>query len=110
MNAIEGFPFFEEETSAKVSDVFVSHVYTDASIEVKGDASFTIEVQGCIDRNKEREIEWTTLCVVDESNFDTLTSITKPGIYSFSAMGKGIRVEIKNISGGKVTVVGKFLN
>ena len=109
MNAIQNFKFFDEAAAAGESNVFISHCYTDATIEIKGDATaFNVEVQACIDI--ETEPEWTTLCVVDESNFNTLTSLTAKGLYSFSAMGKSVRVKINSVSGGSLTIVGKFLN
>ncbi len=109
MNVIENFVFFKDAESAGESKSFVSHCYTEGTIEVRGDAtSFSVEVQGCL--NREGEIQWTTLCVIDERNLALVTDITEKSLYSFYAMGKGIRVKINNISGGKLTVVGKFLN
>lgn len=109
MNIIQGVPFFKEVTTTGESDKFTSHCYTDGSIEFKGTAtSFSAEIQGCIDT--ETTPNWITLCVVDESNFNTLTAISAKGIYSFNAMGKSIRVKLNSISGGNLTVVGKFLN
>lgn len=109
MNHIQGFSFFRDATAAGESPIFVSHVYTDATIEVKGDASeFEIEVQGCLDR--ESPESWTTLCMIDESDLKSKLNITANGIYSFSAMGKSVRVKINSISGGAVTVTGMFLN
>ena len=94
-HVIQGVPFFKEETTAKICDTpFTSHCYTDGTIEFKGTAtSFSAEIQACIDKNTTEN--WVTLCVVDESNFNTLTNITAKGLYSFNAMGKTIRVEIK---------------
>lgn len=109
MNVIQGFPFFKEVTSAGESDAFCSHCYTDGTIEFKGTAtSFSAEIQACIDI--ESAENWVTLCVVDESNFNTLNTISAKGLYSFNAMGKSIRVKLNSISGGNLTVVGKFLN
>lgn len=109
MNVIQGFPFFKEVTQASTSASFNSHCYTDGSIEFKGSASsFSAEIQGCIDT--ESTENWITLCVVDESSFNTMNTISSKGIYSFGAMGKSIRVKINSISGGDLTVIGKFLN
>lgn len=108
MNHIQGFSFFRDATAAGESEVFVSHIYTDATIEVKGTAtSLSLEIQGCIDRESTKS--WTTLCVVDESDLSSKSTITGSGLYSFSAMGKAIRVKINSISGGNVTVTGMFL-
>ena len=109
MNAIQGFPFFKGATAAGESDAFVSHCYTDGTIEFKGSAtSFSAEIQGCIDR--EGTPNWVTLKVVNESTFDLVTDVEAAGLYSFNAMGKAIRVKINSISGGDLTVTGKFLN
>ena len=109
MNSIQGFPFFRGATEAGESDVFMSHVYTDGTIEIKGSAtSFEVEIQACIDR--ETEENWITLSVVDESDFSIKNTIEEAGLYSFNAMGKAIRVKINSISGGDLTAVGKFLN
>lgn len=108
MAAVNGFPFFKNVEEAKISDVYKSHANTDASIEVKGSASaFNLEVQACIDI--EQPENWITLAVIDESSYDILNAVSKPGIYSFSVMGKNVRVKINSISGGDLTVVGKFL-
>ena len=109
MNVIENFVFFKKTEAPGESNAFTSHCYTDGTIEFKGSATaFNAEIQACIDR--EEALSWVTLCVVDESNFDTLTSLTAKGLYSFNAMGKSVRVKINSISGGDLTVVGKFLN
>lgn len=107
MNAIQNFLFFREAESAGDSAMFMSHCYTDGTIEFKGDATFSAEIQGCIDLDNPN---WITLCVVNEANFNTLNTISENGLYSFNAMGKGIRVKLNSVSGGKLTVVGKFLN
>lgn len=108
MAAINSFPFFKRVNEAKISDVYRSHANTDASIEVKGDASaFNLEVQACIDI--EDAENWVTLGVIDENSYDILNAISKPGIYSFSVMGKNVRVKINSVSGGDLTVTGKFL-
>ena len=108
MSAIQVFAFFKEATVAGESEIFSSYRYTDGAIEVRGSATaFSLEIQGCLDI--EGGPNWTTLCVVDESDFNTLNAITSTGIYSFSAMGKHIRVKINSISGGNLTVIGKFL-
>ena len=107
MSAINAFPFFRKVEEAGISDAFYSHAYTDATVEVKGTAtSFEVEIQGCLDKEEEN---WITLCLVDESDYETLNKVTAAGLYSFSAMGKGIRVKINSISGGYLTIVGKFL-
>lgn len=109
MNTIQVFPFFRGATAAGESDIFRSHCYTDATIEIKGTASsFSVSVEACLDT--EETESWTTLCVVNEGDFSTLTDLTAKGLYSFSVMGKSIRIKINSISGGNLTIVGKFLN
>ena len=108
MAAINSFPFFKKESEAKISDVYRSHANTDATIEVKGSATaFNLEVQACIDI--EEEENWITLGVIDENSYEILNVVAKAGIYTFNAMGKNVRVKINSISGGDITVVGKFL-
>ena len=109
MSAINNFVFFRDQSSAGESNVFWSHSYTDGTIEIKGSAtSFDVEIQGCID--KESTENWITLAVVDENSLAIKTTIEDAGLYSFNAMGKGIRVKINSVSGGELTIVGKFLN
>ena len=108
-NAIRGFPFFKEVEAAGESEPFVNHCCSDGTIEFKGTAtSFSAEIQGCVDR--EGEVQWTTLSVVNLSDFSTTSSITGKGIYSVSAMGVSIRIKINSISGGNLTVTGMFLD
>lgn len=48
--------------------------------------------------------------VTNESDFTTLNSMTNKGLYSFSLMGKNrIRVKVESVSGGYLTVTGKFV-
>ena len=109
MNHIQDFAFFKDIEGIGESNIFKSFCYTDGTIEFKGDAeSFEAEIQACIDM--ESEPNWVALSVLNESNLNMGNTISEKGLYSFNAMGKNIRVKINSISGGKLTVVGKFLN
>lgn len=105
----EIFPFARARSVTGYTDVFNNVRYSDGVLEVKGSAtSFDLKVEACLDVNE--PLQWTTLMVVDESSFATMDTISSKGLYAFSLGGKNrIRVNIQNISGGELTVTGKFL-
>lgn len=105
----EIFPFARQVSVAGESDIYNNVRYSEGVLEVKGTAtSFSVEIQACIDVTD--TIEWTTLMVIDESNLTTLGSITEKGLYAFSMAGKNkIKVKINSVSGGYLTITGKFI-
>lgn len=105
----EIFPFARQVTVAKDSDIYNNARYSEGVLEIKGTASsFSVEIQACIDVTD--TIEWTTLMVVNESDFSTLEDITAKGLYAFSMAGKNrIKVKINSVSGGYLTITGKFI-
>lgn len=109
MSMFRSFLFFEDANAAGESAVFNNAACTDGSIEVKGDAtSFSLEVQGAVDTKNPNAIEWTTLFAINETDLTTVTEIEAKGLYYINAVGKCVRVKINSISGGSLTVVGKF--
>ena len=77
------------------------------SIDISGDFSGEITVEGKLDKNGENYI---TLTGIDLSSFSLTNSISKKGIYEFSVEGiQYVRVNIKSIS-GTATIIGRFVN
>ena len=105
----EIFPFARQVSAAKECDIYNNARYSEGVLEVKGTAtSFNVEIQACVDISD--TIEWTTLMVVNESDFSTLDAITDKGLYAFSMAGKNrIKVKINSVSGGYLTITGKFI-
>jgi len=106
---IRAFPFFKDATVAGESDKWLNTMCSAGSIEIKGTAtSFSLEIQGAVDDEDPNNIEWATLCVINANDLSTVNNITSKGIYSVDVSGKSIRVKINSISGGNLTIVGKF--
>lgn len=109
MSMFRSFLFFKDANAAGESAVFNNAKSTDGSIEVKGDAtSFSLEIQGAVDTEDPNNIKWTTMFAINETDLTTLSAIEAEGLYYINAAGKSIRVKINSISGGSLTVVGKF--
>ena len=105
------FSFFKGMDEPGVSNRFVNTMSADGSIEIKGTATaFSLEIQGAADDEDENNIEWHTLCAINESDLSVVSEIDAKGIYSVDTLGKSIRVKINSISGGNLTVFGKFSN
>lgn len=104
----EIFPFARQVTDAGESDIFNNSRYSEGVLEVKGTAtSFSVEIQACVDVN---DPEWTTLMSISESDFSTLSEISQKGLYAFSMAGKNrVKIKINSISGGNLTITGKFI-
>ena len=89
------FVFFDGETEAKISDNDLSVNGAEAAV-VSVEGAGEVEIQGIADLNSE---EWTSLGVINKSDFSVGTSITEAGIYSCSVDGYWkIRAEIKSAS------------
>lgn len=114
MSMFRSFPFFRGVRAAGESDEWFNPSCTDGTLEVKGEAdegetlSFSLEVQGVVDTEDKENYQWTQICVINENDLSVVNEIDANGIYSFDALGKNIRVKINSISGGSLTVVGKF--
>lgn len=109
MSMFRSFLFFKDANAAGESAVFNNAVCTDGSIEVKGDAtSFSLEVQGAVDTENPNAIEWTTMFAINETDLTTVSEIEAKGLYYINTVGKCVRVKINSVSGGSLTVVGKF--
>ena len=109
MSMFRPFVFFKDAVAAGESAVFNNAMWTDGSIEVKGDAtSFSLEVQGAVDTEDPNAIEWTTMFAINETDLTTVSEIEEKGLYYINAIGKCVRVKINSISGGSLTIVGKF--
>lgn len=77
------------------------------SIDVSGDFSGEIIIEGKLDKNEDNYI---ALRGIDLSSFSLINSITKKGIYEFSVEGiQYVRVNIKSIS-GTANIIGRFIN
>lgn len=112
------YPFFKEgktgpkhglppqSPNMRESTVFNNQVYSDLTLEAKGDAAcFPMEVLGCVDQEGEKV--WTPLAVVDMSNYRIHANVQKEGIYAICVDGV-VGVKVSLTAPGNVTVTGKF--
>ena len=89
----------KEEFCNTLSDV--------CSLDVSGDFSGEIVIEGKLDKNTDNYIALTG---IDLKSFSLINSISGKGIYEFSVEGiQYVRVNIKSIS-GTATIVGRFVN
>jgi hypothetical protein len=89
----------KEEYCNTVADV--------CSIDISGDFSGEIIVEGKLDKNCDNYIALTG---IDLSSFSLINSISKKGIYEFSVEGiQYVRINVKSIS-GTANIIGRFIN
>jgi hypothetical protein len=105
----ECFSFFKNATNTGESNIFGNTRYADGTIEVSGTATaFTLKIEACVDYNGAVPT-WTTLASIKADDLSTVTSIITTGIYDFSCVGKLIRIDLTSVTGGYVTVFGRFV-
>lgn len=79
------------------------------AVEIRGDASFTVKMQGRTDIQNGGE--WEDLAAIKLSDFSAGAALTQPGIYEIGIEGlQEVRANITSISGGTVSVVGRAVN
>ena len=112
-------PFFdsvkEPLTEAKASDSMWNNGYDNLSLEISGEGSATVVVQGCINtvdakgqQLEDDQLQWTDLSMLDAKDYSQKTSLTEKGIYYVGIVGVSrIRVNATSVS-GNVTIVGAF--
>lgn len=112
-------PFFdsvkEPLTEAKASDSIWNNGYDNLSLEISGEGSTTVVVQGCINtvdakgqQLADDQLQWTNLSMLDARDYSQKTSLTEKGIYYVGIVGVSrIRVNATSVS-GNVTIVGAF--
>lgn len=112
-------PFFDSVktplTEAKASDSAWNNGYDNLSIEISGEGSATIVVQGCVntvDANGQQlddaSVQWTDLGMISAKDYSSKTELTEKGIYFVGIVGiSRIRVNATSVS-GSVTIVGAF--
>ncbi len=112
-------PFFdsvkEPLTEAKASDSMWNNGYDNLSLEISGEGSATVVVQGCINtvdakgqQLEDDQLQWTNLSMLDAKDYSQKTSLTEKGIYYVGIVGVSrIRVNATSVS-GNVTIVGAF--
>lgn len=107
------FPFFREQSSAGVSDIFNNTMYGSLTLEISGVEAIQLKVQGCIkiedaDKNPipEQDLEWSDLGLIAIKNFTVVETAVANGIYSVSIAGLNkVRVVIESVT-GDATVIG----
>ena len=102
------FVFGRNIESAGIRDEVYHNTIADVcSIEVSGDFSGEIVVEGKVDKNEDNYIALTG---INLSTFSLMKSITGKGVYEFSVEGiQYVRVNVKSIS-GSANVMGRFVN
>ena len=112
-------PFFdsvkEPLTEDKASDSMWNNGYDNLSLEISGEGSATVVVQGCINtvdakgqQLEDDQLQWTNLSMLDAKDYSQKTSLTEKGIYYVGIVGVSrIRVNATSVS-GNVTIVGAF--
>lgn len=109
-------PFFDSVktplTEDKASDSIWNNGYDNLSLEISGNGSATIVVQGCVntvDANgkqlNDNEITWTNLSMLDAKDYSQKAELTENGIYYVGIIGiSRIRVNATDVSGELVIV------
>lgn len=110
-------PFFDSVktplTEAKASDSVWNNGYDNLSIEISGEGSATLVVQGCVntvDANGQQlddaSVQWTDLGMISAKDYSSKTQLTEKGIYFVGIVGiSRVRVNATSVS-GSVTIVG----
>lgn len=114
------FPFFnsvkEPVTQDATSDAFFNSGYDTLSLELSGEGTGTLTVQGCINTEAadgsqldDDDCSWTDLKAVRIDDDSADTSISAVGIYSIGITGLSrIRIKAESVSGNGLIVVGAF--
>lgn len=77
------------------------------SLEVSGEFSGVIKVEGRVDKENEN---YTAIAGVDMGEFLVAKTITKTGIYEYGVEGiQDVRINIESIS-GNINIFGRFVN
>ena len=105
----EYFVFFKEKTVVGDSNTFYNGRYKEGAIEIKGTAtSFSVKVYAGID--SESTVQWTELMTINLSDFSNTDDLTSKGLYSIGCSGLPLlRVSIISVTGGNLTITGKFV-
>ena len=92
------------------SQVFNNQTYSDLTIEVKGTAgssAFPIKLMGSIDT--ESDPTYFEMAGINLSDFSKASSISEPGIYSYSVSGMAHLKVCVAAEGSDLTITGKFV-
>ncbi|MBO7691895.1 MAG: hypothetical protein J6T10_04580 [Methanobrevibacter sp.] len=112
-------PFFdsvkEPLTEDKVSTSVWNNGFDNLALEISGEGSGTIIVQGCIntinakgEQLDDEEITWTNLCMISATDYSSKVSLTDKGIYHAGILGVSrVRINATDVS-GELTIVGAF--
>ena len=112
-------PFFDsvknplEETGESKS--VWNNGYDNVAIELSGEGSATLVVQGCVntindkdEQLSDEDCSWSDLSTLNAKNYSQVEQIVNKGIYYVGITGiSRIRVKATSVS-GKVTIVGAF--
>jgi hypothetical protein len=108
MNNLNNFKFFSGATAIAESNVLSNPNHgSQLVLEVSGTAtSFTLSVKGKVDAEN---IAYTSLGIINASDYSTSSTITDNGIYIIGVDGiGGIKLNLTAVSGGNVTAFGKL--
>lgn len=89
--------------------------YDNVAIELSGEGSATLVVQGCVntindkdEQLSDEDCSWSNLSTLNAKNYSQVEQIVDKGIYYVGITGiSRIRVKATSVS-GKVTIVGAF--
>lgn len=112
-------PFFdsvkEPLTETKISDSVWNNGYDNLSLEISGEGTATIIVQGCVNtvdakgqQLSDDKIQWTDLSMLSAKDYSQKPLLLENGIYYVGIIGiSRIRINATDVSGNK-TIVGAF--
>lgn len=112
-------PFFdsvkEPLTEAKISDSVWNNGYDNLSLEISGDGTATVTVQGCVNtvdaegqQLPDSELQWTDLSMLSAKDYSQKPVLSENGIYYVGIIGiSRIRINATEVSGNKI-IVGAF--
>lgn len=103
---IKDFYFFKDETEVKDSEVIPNSKGTILVIRVDSEATFEVEIEGCLDLETEPN-EHNSLAAISMNDLKVHTSITEPNVYQVDISGcKRIRASIASLGEGSLTIYG----
>lgn len=112
-------PFFDSVktplTEDKNSDSVWNNGYDNLALEISGEGSGNIVVQGCINtidadgkQLKDEDVTWTNLSMISATDYSQKLVLTENGIYHAGILGVSrIRINATGVS-GNLTIVGAF--
>lgn len=112
MQPTKNWVFYKNASSTSTAEnmaPFVNITNDVLAVEISGDASFVVKMQGRADIQNGGQ--WEDLAAIKLSDFSVSNELKQTGVYEIGIEGlQEVRANITSISGGSISILGRAVN